>query len=96
MADFRRKSLPAYVTEAVRCHASVLPSAIVQQAPLASQPISPTGQGRARDPKTIQLDMNVSEDMARLVARLPKEAGTACRVFARLLNDAGSTSWMVI
>lgn len=85
MADFKRKSLPADVTEAIRSHASALPSATGPQ----QVPAAPRGEGRPRPPKTVQLNMNVSEDMARLVARLSKEAGSARRVFARLLNDAG-------
>ncbi len=84
MADFKRKSLPAELNEAIRTHASSLPS--------VTRPHEPSGAGeggRPRAPKTVQLNMNVSEDMARLVARLSREAGSARRVFARLLKDAG-------
>jgi hypothetical protein len=88
MAEFKRKTLPAELTEALRSHASGLPSATGQQAP-QPQPSSRAGEGRARPPKTVQLNMNVSEDMARLVAKLAKEAGSTRRLFARLLKDAG-------
>lgn len=90
MAEFKRKSLPAELTEAIRSHASALPSATGQPAPVNSQPAQRAGQGtRPRPPRTVQLNMNVSEDMARLVARLAKEAGSTRRLFARLLRDAG-------
>lgn len=88
MAEFKRKTLPAELTEAIRSHASALPSATGQHMP-PPQAVSRAGEGKPRPPKTVQLNMNVSEDMARLVARLAKDAGSARRLFARLLKDAG-------
>ena len=87
MAEFKRKTLPAELTEALRSHASGLPSATGQQA--SAPQAGRGGEGKPRPPKTVQLNMNVSEDMARLVARLAKEAGSTRRLFARLLKDAG-------
>lgn len=87
MAEFKRKPLPAELNEALRGAASTLPTTT---APPPSPATSRGGEGgRPRPPKTVQLNMNVSEEMARLVARLAKEAGSARRLFARLLKDAG-------
>ena len=88
MAEFKRKSLPAELNDAIRSHASALPSATPNQAPV-QQPTGAGEGGRPRPPKTVQLNMNVSEDMARLVARLAKDAGSTRRLFARLLKGAG-------
>src|SRR3954454_13495015 len=80
MNEFKRKPLPADITEALRTHASVLPAAVP-----ASQP----GQGRGRAPKTVQVNFNASEAFARVIAGEAARVGGTRRLFARLMRDAG-------
>jgi hypothetical protein len=81
MSGFKRKPLTDDVTEALRSHTAHRP-ATVGQARLMEQ-------GRGRAPKTVQINFNASEAMARIVAQEAAKVGSTRRLFARLLRDAG-------
>ena len=81
MAEFRRKPLPDDLTAALKAGVRDVPTAI---------PPNPEGEGRGpRAPKTVQINFNASEDFARLIAKLAREAGSTRRFFARLVKEAG-------
>jgi hypothetical protein len=82
MSGIKRKPLPDEINDALRGHASQLPDATGQGARHAPQP-----KGKA--PPTVQVNFNASEDFARLIARLARDAGSTRRLFARWAKDAG-------
>jgi len=76
MSGIRRKPLPEEINEALRGHASNLPATV--------------GQGtKLKAPPTVQVNFNASEDFARLIAKLAREAGSTRRLFARWAKAAG-------
>jgi hypothetical protein len=88
MSGFKRKPMPDELTEALRGHAANLPSVT----PSTVQPVSGGGEGaspRPRAPKTVQINWNASEDLARLIAIEAGKAGSTRRFIARLMKQAG-------
>lgn len=81
MAEFKRKPLPDELTAALKAGVRNVPSAI---------PENRGGEGRgSRAPKTVQINFNASEDFARLIAKLAREAGSTRRLVARWAKAAG-------
>jgi hypothetical protein len=86
VSGFKRKPLDEdNITEALRAHTAHIPSTTGHQ-PIAG---SGAGQGRERAPKTVQINFNASEAMARLVAQEAAKLGSTRKLFAKLLKDAG-------
>jgi hypothetical protein len=81
MSGFKRKPLTDDITEALRAHTAHIPATTGQ--------VQPIGQGRGRAPKTVQINFNASEAMARVVAQEAAKLGSTRRLFAKLLRDAG-------
>ncbi len=81
MSGFKRKPLEDDITEALRAHTAHIPTTTGQ--------VQPIGQGRGRAPKTVQINFNASEAMARVVAQEAAKLGSTRRLFAKLLKDAG-------
>jgi hypothetical protein len=81
MSGFKRKPLADDITDALRAHTAHIPATTGQ-----AQSI---GQGRGRAPKTVQINFNASEAMARIVAQEAAKLGSTRRLFAKLLRDAG-------
>ena len=81
MSGFKRKPLEDDdITERLRAHTAHIPPAI----PSARQE-----QGRARAPKTVQVNFNASEAMAKIIAHEAAKVGSTRKLFAKLLKDAG-------
>jgi hypothetical protein len=81
MAEFRRKPLPEELTAALKVGVRDVPTAIVE---------SRGGEARGRRaPPTVQVNFNASEDFARLIARLARDAGSTRRLIARWAREAG-------
>src|SRR6516225_8183489 len=92
MSGFRRKPMPDELAEALRGHAANLPS-VTPSAP-ASQPANRGGEVappllRPRAPRTVQINWNASEELARLIAIEAVKAGSTRRFIARLMKQAG-------
>jgi hypothetical protein len=81
MSGFKRKPLEDDITEKLRAHTAHIPATTGQ--------LQPTGQGRGKAPKTVQINFNASESMARVVAQEAAKLGSTRRLFAKLLRDAG-------
>lgn len=82
MNGFKRKPLEEDdITERLRAHTSHIPSTTGQ--------IQPIGQGRGRAPKTVQVNFNASETMAKIIAQEAAKLGSTRRLFAKLLKDSG-------
>jgi hypothetical protein len=89
MSGFKRKPMPSAgeLTEALRGHARELPTATGGGIVVS---VSREGQGgRPKAPKTVQINFNGTEELARLIAKLAQDAGSTRRLIARLLKDAG-------
>jgi len=81
MAEFKRKPLPEELTAALKAGVRDVPTAI---------PESRGEEGRgSRAPKTVQVNWNASEQLARLIAREAAKAGSTRRFIARLMKEAG-------
>jgi hypothetical protein len=78
--EFKRKPLPHELTAALRAGVRDVPAAI---------PESREGQGRGRAPKTVQVNWNASEQLARIIAQEAAKVGSTRRFIARLMKDAG-------
>jgi hypothetical protein len=88
MSGFKRKPMPDELTEALRGHAANLPSVM----PSVPQPASREGEGggpRPKAPKTVQINWNASEQLARLIAQEAAKVGSTRRFIARLMKQAG-------
>lgn len=81
MSGFKRKPLEDDITEALRAHTAHIP-------PTTGQ-VQPIGQGKGKAPRTVQINFNASEAMARIVAQEAAKLGSTRRLFAKLLRDAG-------
>lgn len=89
MSGFKRKPMPSAdeLTEALRGHASELPTATGGG---MDGPVPRGGEGgRPKAPKTVQINFNGTEELARLIAKLAQNAGSTRRLIARMLKDAG-------
>ena len=81
MAEFKRKPLPDELTAALKAGVRDVPAAI---------PENREGEGRGqRAPRTVQINFNASEDFAKLIAKLAREAGSTRRLVARWAKAAG-------
>ena len=88
MSGFKRKPMPDELTEALRGHAANLPSVT----PTQPHPVSRGGEGtppRPRPPKTVQINWNASEQLARAIAIEAAKVGSTRRFIARLMKQAG-------
>ncbi len=86
MADFKRKPMAAELTAALKTGVKDIPSAIVEQS------IDGAVDTRAKAPaapKTVQVNFNVTEEFADLIAELAQEAGSTRRLMARTFRDMG-------
>ena len=83
MAEFKRKPLPDELTAALSAGVQDVPSAVVQ----------PRGRGqeerRRKAPKTVQINWNASEELARIIAQEAAKSGSTRRFIARLMKEAG-------
>ncbi len=76
MSGFKRKPLAEDdLTQALKANTGHLPSVV--------------GQGRGKVPKTVQVNFNASEMLARLIAQEAAKVGGTRRLVARLLRQAG-------
>jgi hypothetical protein len=81
MVEFKRKPLPDELTAALKAGVRDVPAAI---------PDNRGEEGRGpRAPKTVQINFNASEDFARLIAKLAREAGSTRRLIAKWAKAAG-------
>jgi len=90
MSGFKRKPLQSAeeLTEALRGHAGDLPSATGRQEPALQGRVGEGGRPRIV-PKTVQLNINITEELADLIADEAVKAGSTRRFIARVLRDAG-------
>lgn len=85
MSKFTRKPLEDDdITERLRAHTSHIPLVVPQP------PMPPAAQQtRQRAPKTVQVNFNASEAMARIIAEEAAKMGSTRRYFAQLMKAQG-------
>jgi len=86
MSGFKRKPLQTAdeLTAALRAGVRDVPSAVVEKPERAGE-----GGRKPKAPKTVQINWNASEDLARMIAEEAAKAGSTRRFIARLMRDAG-------
>ena len=87
MSGFKRKPMPDELTEALRGHAASLPSVTPPQ--LVNRGGEEGAPPRPRPPKTVQINWNASEQLARTIAIEAAKVGSTRRFIARLMKQAG-------
>jgi hypothetical protein len=96
---FKPKPPPEELTAAFKSHLRSLPTAVVEDEPPAAaqsmplpphQPTTGEGEGRRRKaPPVVQMNFNVTEDLADIITEEARKAGSTRRWLARLMKDAG-------
>ena len=95
---FKPKPPPEELTAAFKSHLRRLPTAVVEDepptaAPPAPPPLQPAGgegDGRRRKaPPVVQMNFNITEELADIITEEARKAGSTRRWLARLMKDAG-------
>jgi hypothetical protein len=96
---FKPKPPPEELTAAFKSHLHSVPTAVVEdKAPVTAQPTSPPpqqptsaeGEGRRRKaPPVVQMNFNITEELADIITEEARKAGSTRRWLARLMKDAG-------
>jgi hypothetical protein len=93
MSNFKPKPPPDELTAAFKSHLRSLPTAVVDDlpSPVAAQPAEREGEGRRRPkaPPVVQLNLNITEELADIITEEARKAGSTRRFIARLMKDAG-------
>ena len=86
---FKPKPPPEELTEAFKSHLREVPSAVVPAAPEIERE-ERVGEGRRRKaPPVVQLNLNVTEELADIISEEAQKAGSTRRFIARLMKEAG-------
>jgi hypothetical protein len=92
---FKPKPPPEELTAAFKSHLRSVPTAVVEDEPVTAQPPSqqPTTsqrEGRRRKaPPVVQMNFNITEELADIITEEARKAGSTRRWLARLMKDAG-------
>jgi hypothetical protein len=95
---FKPKPPPEELTAAFKSHMRGIPTAVVEE-PLPStgsgfvpgQQINGEGEGRRRRkaPPVVQLNLNITEELADIISEEARKAGSTRRWLARMMKEAG-------
>lgn len=89
MSTFRPKPPPEELTAAFKAQIRDVPTAVVSQ-PTVYEPPARAGEGRRRKaPPVVQLNLNVTEELADIITEEARKAGSTRRWLARIMKDAG-------
>jgi hypothetical protein len=93
---FKPKPPPEELTAAFKTHLRSVPTAVVEDdPPIAAPQPAPTsangeGEGRRRKaPPVVQMNFNITEELADIITEEARKAGSTRRWLARLMKDAG-------
>jgi hypothetical protein len=93
---FKPKPPPEELTAAFKTHLRSVPTAVVEDDPTIAAPQpAPTsangeGEGRRRKaPPVVQMNFNITEELADIITEEARKAGSTRRWLARLMKDAG-------
>jgi hypothetical protein len=92
VSNFKPKPPPDELTAAFKSHLRSVPTAVVEETPplVAAQPAEREGEGRRRKaPPVVQLNLNITEELADIITEEARKAGSTRRFIARLMKDAG-------
>ncbi len=90
MSGFKRKPMPSAdeLNAALKQHAGDLPAVTGNVSRETVEGRAGEG-GRPKAPKTVQINWNATEDLARIIAGEAAKVGSTRRFIARLMKDAG-------
>jgi hypothetical protein len=96
---FKPKPPPEELTAAFKSHLHSVPTAVVEdKPPVTAQPTQPPPQqpttaereGRRRKaPPVVQMNFNITEELADIITEEARKAGSTRRWLARLMKDSG-------
>jgi hypothetical protein len=93
---FKPKPPPEELTAAFKSHLRSVPTAVVEDdLPIAApqpapMPTNGEGEGRRRKaPPVVQMNFNITEELADIITEEARRAGSTRRWLARLMKDAG-------
>jgi hypothetical protein len=92
---FKPKPPPEELTAAFKSHLRSVPTAVVEDEPqiaVGSAPLPPSweGEGRRRKaPPVVQMNFNITEELADIITEEARKAGSTRRWLARLMKEAG-------
>jgi hypothetical protein len=93
---FKPKPPPEELTAAFKSHLRSVPTAVVEDdLPIAApqpapMPTNGEGEGRRRKaPPVVQMNFNITEELADIITEEARKAGSTRRWLARLMKDAG-------
>jgi hypothetical protein len=96
---FKPKPPPEELTAAFKSHLRSVPTAVVENEPPVTThptPLSPqqptTAEREARQrkaPPVVQMNFNITEELADIITEEARKAGSTRRWLARLMKDAG-------
>jgi hypothetical protein len=93
---FKPKPPPEELTAAFKSHLRSVPTAVVEDDPpiaaLQPAPMPANGQGdgrRRKAPPVVQMNFNITEELADIITEEARKAGSTRRWLARLMKDAG-------
>jgi hypothetical protein len=93
---FKPKPPPEELTAAFKSHLRSVPTAVVEDEPPVTaqppsqQPTTAQREGRRRKaPPVVQMNFNVTEELADIITEEARKAGSTRRWLARLMKDAG-------
>jgi hypothetical protein len=95
---FKPKPPPEELTAAFKSHLRSVPTAVVEDDPPiaarqpAPMPVNGEGEGdgrRRKAPPVVQMNFNITEELADIITEEARKAGSTRRWLARLMKDAG-------
>jgi hypothetical protein len=90
MSAFKPKPPPDELTAAFKTQLRDLPTAVVHQSQSEPPQEIRAGEGRLRKaPPVVQMNFNISEELADIISEEAKKAGSTRRWLARMMKDAG-------
>jgi hypothetical protein len=92
VSNFKPKPPPDELTAAFKSHLRSMPTAVVDEARsmVAPESADREGEGRRRKaPPVVQLNLNITEELADIITEQARKAGSTRRFIARLMKDAG-------
>lgn len=86
---FKPKPPPEELTAAFKSHMRSVPTAVAQDEPEIRSSAG-DGEGRRRKaPPVVQLNLNITEELADIITEEAQKAGSTRRWLARLMKNAG-------
>ena len=89
MSTFKPKPPPEEITAAFKSHLRSVPTAVADE-PQSAPAIYWEKEGKRRKaPPVVQMNFNITEELADIITEEARKAGSTRRWLARMMKDAG-------